>query len=421
MLSLTSQVRVYGLTLTAVADFADDFDEIPDEEVSGSMLPREDRLWRHPSEFHKEVPLSLDPLAVRRKWLQTQPTRASAWTAGLVGALLATGLVVLGTHLARALTGDSSPTAPSLSSVTIATVAPDADITPAIAGFGSGVTNAVSRTSRAMAQVAVTVDGEHKEEYGLIVNSAGYLVAPFTQGSDTSSILVTLDSGVQYVGTIAGEDPNVGIDLLHINGASGLPIASFAGGNPAQAGSLVVAITSTKGAMAVGTLRKFKAPPVLNSVAISAALATDLNSAVTPPGSVMLNGLGHISGFVIGVASGRIVVAPGSLVSAAVDRLISAQVLSARSLGISCETSQISASLPQGVRILSVAEGSAGANAGLSKGEIIVGVNGMTVISKSMFDRALQQASPRAPLVLTVLSGSSPRTVIVPATVATTP
>ena len=407
--------------MTAVANFADDFDETPDEEVSGPILPREDRLWRHPSEIHKDNPANLDPVAVRRKWLQTQPTRASAWTAGLVGALLATGLVILGTHLAGAFTGSSAPTTPALSSISIATVAPDADVTPALTGFGSSVSNAVIRTSKAMAHVTVNVDGGHENEFGLIVNSAGYLIIPYSQSSDTSSILVTLDNGVQYVGSVAGEDAKMSIDLVHINGASNLPVATFASGNPTQAGSLVVAITSTHGATSIGTLRDFKTAPILNSVAIGNALATDLNSAATPLGSVMLNGLGHIAGFVIGVDSGRLVIAPGSLVGNAVSGLISAQVLSTHLLGISCETSNISSSLPQGAKILSVLGGSTGANAGLTEGEIIVGVNGMTVTSKATFERALQQASPRAPLLLTVLSGTSPRTVIVPATIATTP
>jgi len=420
-LPLTSQVKAQGLALTAVADFVDDFDETPDEGVSGPILPREDRLWRHPSELHKDHPVSLDPIAVRRKWLQTQPTRASAWTAGLVGALLATGLVVLGTHLAGALTGSTSPTAPALSSISVATVAPDADVTPALAAFGTGVTHAISRISKTMARVTVIVDGQHENEYGLIVNSAGYLVIPFPQSSDTSSILVTLDNGVQYVGTIAGTDTKLGIDLLHINGASGLPVAVFAGGNPTRAGSLVVAITSTQGATAIGTLRDFKSPPVLNSLVIASALSTDLNSAATPLGSVMLNGVGHISGFVIGIDLGRLVVAPGSLVGSAVNELISAQVLSTRVLGISCETANITTSLPQGAKIQSVVEGSAGANAGLAKGEIIVGVNGITVTSKPTFDRALQQASSRAPLLLTVLSGSSLQTVIIPEMIATNP
>ncbi|HUY07669.1 MAG TPA: S1C family serine protease [Acidimicrobiales bacterium] len=421
VLPLTSQVKAQGLALTAVANFADDFDETSDEEVSGPILPREDRLWRHPSEIHKDNPVSLDPIAVRRKWLQTQPTRASAWTAGLVGALLATGLVVLGTHLASALTGNSSLATSALNSVPITSIAAESDITPALADFGSSVTRAVSHTSKAMAHITVTVDGQHENEYGLVVNSAGYLVIPFSQGGDTSSILVTLDTGVQYVGTVAGADAGVGVDLVHINGASNLPVAVFASGNPIQAGSLIVAITSSQGATAIGTVRDFKKPPVLNSLTMNNTLTTDLNTASTPLGAVMLNGLGRISGFVIGDDSGRLVVAQGSLLGSAVESLISSQMLSTRTLGISCETASGSPTLPEGAQIQSIVEGFAGANAGLAKGEIIVGVNGMTVTSKATFERALEQASPRSPLLLTVFARSSPRTVIIPATVATTP
>ena len=83
-------------------DFGDPLDEGP----SSPLLPPDDRLWRHPSELgaaHSALPL--DPVAVRRRWLLSHPTRRSALTAGVVGALLATGVVALGTHLADSMEG----------------------------------------------------------------------------------------------------------------------------------------------------------------------------------------------------------------------------------------------------------------------------------------------------------------------------
>lgn len=404
-----------------MANFADDFDETPEDDISGPILPREDRLWRHPSELNKDDPSSLDPIAVRRRWLQTQPTRASAWTAGLVGALLASGLVVLGTHLASALTGDSSPPAPTLSSISVTPNASTPGSQPSIGGLGATVSSAVTRVSGAMARFRVTIDDAPSQELGLIVNSSGFLVMPIPAQNEASSILVTLNDGVEYVGEVVGADAKLGIDLVHINGATKLPTVSFARGRALQARSLAIAITSTTGATQIGSLQRFAHDPTLNSTTITGALTTDLNPIAVPIGSAMLDGSGRVSGFVVGTSGGQLVVTSGTQMRVAIAGLMSAQVLSTHVIGVTCTDHSATSTVPAGAEIRTVAVGSAAAAAGLKPGDIVVGVNGVTVTSRSTFESALHTASPKAPLLLTVDSATTSGTVVIPASIAASP
>ena len=81
------------------------------------LLPPDDRLWRHPSELGQHgQPVSAEALSARRSWMAATPSRAGAWSAGIVGAVLATGVVLVGGHLTHLL----SPPSPKLSIKTTA-------------------------------------------------------------------------------------------------------------------------------------------------------------------------------------------------------------------------------------------------------------------------------------------------------------
>lgn len=401
------------LALIIVADFADDFDEDPEEEDPGPVLPREDRLWRHPSELRAEDFRSLDPVAVRRQWLQTQPTRASAWTAGLVGALLATGLVVLGTHLGGALTGGVSPASPSLSSAAISSIGTGAPVDTNSPMLGRFVSRSVKQTSGSIGTVSIESDGQHVNELALAINRSGFFLIPSLHLADASSILVTLSTGVQYVGSVVGEAPSLGISLLHLNGTIGLHGANF---ETSAEPDLAVAIVSATGKAAVTSLSPLRGHPILDGHRLSRAMVTDLATSTATPGTVLIDGSGKVTGMVVGSARGRVLAINGTDIAAAVRQLLNEQAFSERSLGLA-DTS-VSNPPGAGARVVSVARGSASAQAGLRPGDVIVDVNGQAVTSRATFDAALRLASPQATLVLTVRRGTDSQTIVVPPVIA---
>ena len=77
-------------------DFDDARDDVSDDDWGAPLLPPDDRLWRHPSELGSNaMPISAEALSARRSWMASTPSRAGAWSAGIVGALLATGVVLI--------------------------------------------------------------------------------------------------------------------------------------------------------------------------------------------------------------------------------------------------------------------------------------------------------------------------------------
>lgn len=398
-----------------MADFADDSEETRDEGQPHPLLPLDDRIWRHPSELDKAAVYSLDPIAVRRRWLQTQPTKASAWTAGLVGALLATGLVILGTHLATALTGDSAlvPT-PTNTSVT-ATSPSDIDISPSIAAFGISIANAIRRTTGTMASVDTQIGSSQQQQLALVVDPKGLLVVPSVNVIHASSILVTLANGVEYVGQLIGNDPAAGIALIHVNGVSNIATAHFGSTATTTPNSFCLSVTSLEGVAAVGTLHTFSATPTIDRIPIHNAMTTDMNTSAIPLGSPMLNGSGRVIGLVVGTDGQRLVVSPGWNIASAIRSLIANQVLTTGDLGMSAITSSPNSGTAAGARVTVLTAGLPASDAGLQTGDVITAVDGVPISSKTELDLALRDSSPSSQLVLSVAYGTITQTVIIPA------
>jgi S1-C subfamily serine protease len=272
-----------------------------------------------------------------------------------------------------------------------------------------------------MALVTVSATGSTGEELGLVVNSAGFLVIPSNGLKGGASILVTLGNGVEYVGQIVGEIPSEGLTVVHVNGATNLSTAAFASNGEIDPGSLAVAITSIKGASVVTTLRAMADLPQIGGSTIEKALTGDLNVASVALGTPLINGVGHVEGVVVGSTDGVLVVAPGSLVADEVHAIIEQQVFSAASLGITVTSQSADNGVPAGILISAEARNSSASSAGVATGDLIVGVNGITVTSLDGFYSALREAVPTSPLVLTVYTNQLPHTVIVPATVSLNP
>jgi S1-C subfamily serine protease len=391
-----------------VAAFAGVFGDVPEDDETGPLLPPEDRLWRHPSELSGVSPsLPLDPVAVRRRWQQSQPSKASAWTAGLVGALLATGLVALGTHLATALTSQPSTgiapavESPLVSQTTVASVG------PAVLGLGAGLTAMVKGVGAATASVDAWSGRRDRHLLALVVRSDGMLVAPAALVAHATSLVVTLPDGVEYVGDVLGIDRASGVALLHINGVSALPTVTLAADEPLRARSFAVAVTSPGGTTAtVGSLRALNASPRVGGVTLVDAMTTDLPAATSVPGSALVDGSGAVIGFVL--ASGRdgVVATPSWLAAPIAEELMATQSVVSGSLGVA--TTAVS----DGARVTAVAATGAAKEAGIEVGDVIVAVDGEAVSSASALAGHLHILKPETTVAVEILRGGSSRTVV---------
>src|SRR6266851_4576424 len=202
----------------------DETGEFGDDERSDSapLLPPDDRLWRHPSEIAGDhSTMRLDATDVRNRWLEREPTRATAWTAGLVGALLATGIVLVGTHLATVLT--KSPVAEQTAASSVIPASLPGTTVPVTISHGYGLGAALSGSILGLGRATVSIHAFRESievaSLGVVLRPGGIVIAAASALEGASSILVEPPYGAtELVATIVASDPRTGLALLHVNG-----------------------------------------------------------------------------------------------------------------------------------------------------------------------------------------------------------
>lgn len=379
-----------------MASFADGFDDEEDE--SGHAAPEpDDRLWRHPSELggsHSSV--LVGSVGLRHRWSQDEPSRASAWTAGIVGALLATGLVVLGTHLATAIT--SPPMATQAVSTAPAVLEPS--ISPLSELGQTHLSEALSTTIRSVGAsvMSIEVDRAGIDSYflGVVIRPDGLILAPASPLAGAMSVLVNLPGGVPYVGTVVGSDPTSGLAVVHINGVNNLHAIRL-GSQVAVPGEVTFAITSAGGAnIALGTVKSANVDPDVGGAALIDVLSTDIESSISPSGSVLVNAHGRFVGIVTGVVNGAVVATPSWLASRVASELAANGKVVHGWLGMLVgKNVQANAQRKSaGVLVENVAPDSTAGIAGLSQGDEIVSINGHPVTSLAALRGRLYVLAP---------------------------
>ena len=346
-----------------VVELGDDFDDVHDEGPCGPLLPPDDRLWRHPSELGEHsVPITAEALSARRSWMASTPSRAGAWSAGIVGALLATGVVLVGGHLTHLLPSSTGSTAPAvtqhysdspLSSQSFAV--PISTTTTVLLGVEPGLYKLASRVAAAM---PVVLDG-NASGVGVVVGSKGYVLVPASLVTDADDISVVID-GQQLVATLVGVDPGTGLAVVRVHDPDTLTAARFVSGAAMGYGSFVALVWvdnagphtcwGTVSELDVQLTSTGNSPPLLESVETLDPLAG------VETGGVVLDGAGRLIGMITSVTGKTLVATPGWLADIVSEDLISNGRVVHGWLGITGETASVSSS-KTAVEVMSVRPG----------------------------------------------------------------
>jgi S1-C subfamily serine protease len=311
--------------------------------------------------------------------LNREPSKASAWTAGIVGALLASGLVLVGTHLAAALT---SPTSHQTSkALTAPVLGAEAGINAnEQAGFNlsPGMSSAVSSVAKSMVNIQANFGAKPSYVDGLIISQNGLIVAPATSVAGTTSIIVTLNNQVSYVGTVIGIDNgrpyNSDIALIQIN-AKGLQPAPLDTQEPTSNHQIVLALNVQSGneqviATTINALDSPQTGHLYQQLIDSIVLSPTPQKLI--PGTAILDDTGGVVAFVVGSNKTYPVAIPSWLIKPVVNVIAIHKTPLKGWLGVVATNY----TLGRGVLIDTVYPHSAAAQYGILPGDVIISIDG---------------------------------------------
>jgi S1-C subfamily serine protease len=381
-------------------------DDAPDDESASPLLPPDDRLWRHPSE------IAVPPAATVRGFVAHRANPLSA--PAPAGPPRVVTVVALTSCISVLLTlGVVALVRPFRES---AAEAPAASPSPSLTG--SEVAALAEALRPAIAQViGVGADsGRDRVGSGVLFREDGLLLTAQHLVSGATDVRVLLDDGRSLVARVVGTDDETDIAVLDVDGSS-FPVAPLAPASSSVAvGDDAITIGSAGPASpvvrvsmvsAVGQEAGLEGHKLMDVIRIDEAMA-----AGTSGGAVV-----DRAGRVVAIAAANIASASdevGYAIPIAVARAVADELLASGRvvrgwLGIEGESRA-------GALVHRVKPGSPAEAAGLSTGDVIVAIDGVTVATMSALVSRLRQTDPGDSVSLSVRRGD--QTVTVAATLA---
>jgi S1-C subfamily serine protease len=396
-----------------------DDDGFEEEEPVGRWLHPDDRLWRHPSEVSSNPP----PLP----FAGTLPSRLGdgrLWTvsilAGLIGAMLATGVIAAGGGFNRGATTVVRP----IERVTNPLPQRVSDLTNP---SETGVEIVAERLRPAIVQVKADAGKTRSGGSGVVFRSDGHILTNQHVVDGASRITVILPDGTQRDAKLVGADPETDIAVIKIDGQN-YPVATLGTAAGLKVGQLGVAIGSPLGlaggpSVSVGVIsatgREVDTPdgrtPLLDMIQTDAPIAPGSS------GGALVNGSGAVIGITtaVAVADGG-AAGLGFAIPIDIARDVAEQVITTGKvkhvwLGVEGEdldsTTADQLGLHGGAVVRQVRSQSPADKAGVVNGDIVVSVDGRPIATMGALVVALRSHLPGDTIYVNLLHEGKPRSV----------
>ncbi len=394
----------------------DDHDE--DDVGFRPPLPREDRLWRHPSEVALDRGAPTPPISPTTGgpppgWRRR--TAAVGVAAAVGGATLAVGVVALLGGFDERVVERQVALRPVTS---IGAEDPEADRVLAEA--------VADRTGPAVAALSVHRGTETAGASAIILRSDGYLLTDAHAIAGADSVDVALHDGWSGTATVVGADVATGIAVLHIDDVDDLtPAALDPSGAMAVGARTVVVGARPAGGSEDGA--RFGTTAVVSTGIISATerrleaadgrvmhgmILVDRPAATGTAGGALVDQAGAVIGIVSGMpAAGADDVRFGVATPIELANHVAEQLMDhgrARHVWLGVHGTDLdpteAAAMGErgGARVAEVSEGGPASDAGVRVGDIVLAVDGEPTTSMSELIAALRLRLPGDTVVLTV-------------------
>ena len=376
----------------------DGLDE-PEEDLlgppSGTWIPQDDRLWRHPSE-----------VGFIRSAREAKPT---AWSTGLlsgtIGALLVFGMM--------AVAGFFRP----------ATVLEERAVPAPVIETSSSATDIPSLAARArpaIVKVEVRTSGGESSASGVIFRSDGHLLTNAHVVEGAAELIVQMADGRRMPGRILGGDPETDLAVVKIAG-EGYPVATLGQSTGLRVGETAIAIGSPLGleggpSVSVGVIsalsRSVKAGdgrPLLDMI------QTDASIAPGSSGGALLDMSGSVVGITTAIAIDSKVggqslgfATPVEVARDVAHQLISTGRVVHAWLGIEGEdVIEAGSTDADGARVRTVVPLSPAAEAGIQVGDVITAIDGKPVTSMLTLMVSMRTHAPGEGIVVKFWRGGN--------------
>jgi serine protease Do len=372
-----------------------EFDDGLDDDPSSYRTPPppDDRLWRHPSEMLPKRG------AGERTWLV-------ASISGMVGALLATGVVVA----AGGFQGRGTERVVERQEVPIQTVS-----TPT----GQSVVDIAQRVRPAITQIRVEGKEGDSSGSGVLFRSDGHVLTNFHVIDGADSVKVVIDSGRELAAKVIGSDPENDVALLKVDGGP-FPVASLGSAADLRVGQSAIAIGSPLGlaggpSVTVGVVSALHrrldtrgGPPLLDMIQTDAPISPGSS------GGALLDANGAVIGLTTAVATtegaqGLGFATPIDVARSAAEQLIAGGKVVHVWLGIEGTdvdpTTAKEMAIDGGALVGRVVKGSPADKGGLQARDVIVGVDSQPVKTMGGLVVALRGRSPGNTVSLDIRRG----------------
>ncbi len=254
---------------------------------------------------------------------------------------------------------------------------------------------------------------------GVIISEDGYIVTNNHVIENSNKIEISLENNTRYTAKLIGSDPTTDLALLKIE-ANGLPFIKFGDSDQVNVGEWVLAVgnpfdltsTVTAGiisakARAIGILRQE------SGLQIESFLQTDAVVNRGNSGGALVNLAGELIGINTAIASstgtfsGYAFAIPTSIVKKVMDDLLEFGTVQRGLLGVQIQDvspelkdelkrrgERVDFEVDRGVYVGEVNEGSGGEEAGLQKGDVIIGVDGVDTYSVGRLQEMVARKRP---------------------------